>query len=337
MAINKKHIENIYDQKFSLFDFKRLRNYFEDEKLNEKTRQILKGQWEDFETDPEKQENLDHVFYKLHYSITKEEPSKKVRLSNRFTQIAAILIVGLLIVGNIYYTQRNPAMIKSREIKFISQTGFRNQFKLPDGTTGWLGHGSVLKYQISKNGQRIIDLDGLAFFNVSHNDKQPFIVTTPAKLTIRVLGTKFNVSSYSQTNSCEIVLEEGSVNLNLDNRDIDKMMPNERVVYHTGDKSFEKSIVNVNDFLAWKDGKLVLNDVSLEEACVKLSRFYNVRFELQARGLEDHKIRLVLEDEPLEDVLKLLTKLVPVEYQIPERKMTNNNSYSKKTIIFKNK
>ncbi len=338
MAIKKKHIENVFGQKFSLLDFKKVKNYFEDQKLNEETRHVVKDQWDSFDANSEKQDKLDHVFHKLHYTITKDETSStKVRLLNRLTQIAAILVVGLFIAAGIYYTQKNDSTANTSEIEFISQTGFRNQFKLPDGTVGWLGYGSVLKYHISDDDKRIVDLDGLAFFNVSHNDKLPFIVKTPTDLSIQVLGTRFNVSSYSETNSCEIVLEEGSVSLNLNNEDVDKMIPNERVVFNAHNNSFEKSKVDVDDFLAWTDGKLVLNDVSLKEACVKLSRFYNVSFDLQARSVDDQQIRLVLEDETMEDVLTLLTTLVPVKYQISERKIMNDNSYSKKTIILKNR
>lgn len=223
------------------------------------------------------------------------------------------------------------------DIEFISQTGFRNQFKLPDGTTGWLGYGSKLDYHVDKNNQRIISLNGIAFFDVAHREKQAFIVKTPAKLDIEVLGTRFNVSSYAEEHSCEIVLEDGSVRLNLQDRKVEEMVPNERAVYHSKNNTIEKTKVNARDYVAWKDGRLVLLDVSLDETCMKLSRFYNVEFDLQVKDADHQKVRLILENETLEDALELLAMIVPVSYQIEERKIQDNNRYSKKKIIIKNK
>ena len=86
-----------------------------------------------------------------------------------------------------------------------------------------------------------------------------------------------------------------------------------------------------------KRGELILKNVSLKEACVKLSRFYNVEFELKAQGLHSQKIRMILKDDPLEDALKLLTIISPITYHIEERDVLSDGKYSKKKIIIKNK
>lgn len=339
MTINRKHIDKVFGQKFSLLDQKNLEKYFEDNALNEETRHVVKEQWEQFVPNPESASNLDPVFYKLYYTINngKNSASKVQRLILRISQIAAIMVVGLLISTSIYFLNDDREKVSIQQIEFISYSGFRNQFKLPDGTVGWLGYNSQLKYHLEDNGQRIVDLDGLAFFDVAHHQKQAFIVKTPSKLDIEVLGTKFNVSSYSEDNSCEIVLEQGRVRLNRQNREMGEMLPNERVKYDSEKNSIEKSKVKVEDFLAWKDGKLILNDISLEETCMKLGRFYNVDFELKTEKDDTQNLRLVLEDETLEEALKLLTMIAPVRYQIEKRKILNNDSYSKTKITIKNK
>lgn len=342
MAIIRKHIDNIFSQKFSLRDHKMLEEYFIDEELNQETKHVVQERWEQFDPGPGTPPSLDHVYYKLYYTIHQEGKnivSKSTDLFLRLSRIAAILIIGVLSVTSIYIYLYNKATVHTddRQTEFISHSGFRNQFKLPDGTTGWLGYGSELKYHVDRDNRRIVDLDGLAFFNVMHQKKHSFIVKTPAKIDIEVLGTRFNVSSYSEDHSCEIVLEQGRVKLNLPNREIQNMTPNERVIYHSYDNSIEKTNVDVNDFLAWKDGKLILEDVSLSEACIKLGRFYNVEFDLQTKGLHQQKIRMTLKDDPLEDALRLLTIISPVTCQIEERKVLSDDSYSKKKIIIKNK
>jgi transmembrane sensor len=339
MAIDRKHIDKVFDQKFSLLNQKKLETYFEDRHLNEQTRLIIEEQWNHFEPNVENSTNLDHVFYKLFYTINNQKDyiHKGRSLILRISQIAAILIVGLLIATSIYFSNTDGEKANNQSIEFISQTGFRNQFKLPDGTTGWLGYGSQLKYHVDANDKRVVDLNGLAFFNVAHRQKQPFIVTTPTKLNIEVLGTRFNVSSYSTDQTCEIVLEQGSVRLNLNDRKVGEMIPNERVVYQVENHSIEKSSVKTFDYVAWKDGKLILNDISLKETCVKLGRYYNVDFELETDKTDNQKIRLILENETLDDALKLLTMISPVKYKVVNRKILENGSYSKKKIILLNK
>lgn len=336
MAINRRYIDKVYGQKFSLQDQKNLAKYFEDSDQNEEAKIIVKEQWNQFAPDTDTNPNLDSIFYKLYYTINNRKDStiKSSILFSKIAQIAAILIVGLLIAAAIYVS--NNRSTSSQNIEFISQTGFRNQFRLPDGTSGWLGYGSKLTYHVTDYNHRIVDLDGLAFFNVSHNKKQPFIVKTPTKLNIEVLGTKFNVSSYSEDKSCEVVLEQGSVRLNLESRKVGEMLPNERVEYNSENNSIEKSNVNAIDYVAWKDGKLILNDISLKETCLKLSRFYNADFEIQTKEIDKQKVRLVLEDENLEDALKLLTMILPIKYTIEKRKILNNDSYSKTKITIKN-
>lgn len=338
MAINRKHIDKVFGQKFSLLDQKNLERYFEDSNLNDEARLVVKEQWEQFEVDPDNCPNLDPIFYKLYYTINSQENSgsKGRSLLLRISQVAAILIVGLLIATSIYFSNGGSEKAGIQQVEFISHSGFRNQFKLPDGTDGWLGYNSELKYHVDNNNQRIVDLVGLAFFNVTHRQNQPFIVKTPSKLNIEVLGTRFNVSSYSGDNSCEVILEQGSVSLNLQDRKLGEMLPNERAIYQSENHTIEKSRVNALDYVAWKDGKLILNDVSLEETCLKLGRFYNVEFELKTEKIDNQKVRLVLEDESLEDALKLLSMIVPVKYQIEKRKVLDNNSYSKTKIIIKN-
>jgi ferric-dicitrate binding protein FerR (iron transport regulator) len=340
MVIIRKHIDNVLSQKFSLLDHNMLEEYFTDEELNQETRLVVQEQWRQFDPGPVTPPNLDHVYYKLYYTIHQNKKNVRFKGSNlilKLSRIAAILIIGILSTISIYLYNNNVGNTNDQQVEIISRSGFRNQFKLPDGTTGWLGYGSELKYHVNHEDQRIVDLDGLAFFDVKHQKKRAFIIKTPAKLDIEVLGTKFNVSSYSEDKSCEIVLEEGSVKLNLPNQRSQNMVPNDRVIYRSFDNSIEKTKVDVIDFLAWKDGTLILKDVSLSEACVKLSRFYNVDFDLQTKGHYSQKIRITLKDDPLEDALKLLTIISPVTYQIEERKVLSDNSYSKKKIIIKDK
>lgn len=341
MTINRKHIDRVFSQRFSLLDLRMLEMFFIDEKLNEEARLVVAEQWEQFEPDSFEHPELDDVFFKLYYAIdnhSKKQAHRKINIFLKIYRVAAVLLIGLVIAAAAYFSTREYSGTSNPQwIEFVSHDGFRSQFTLPDGTSGWLGYGSNLKYHLD-NKKRIVDLDGLAFFDVAHQKEHPFIVQTPTKLNIEVLGTQFNISAYSENRSYDVILQEGSVKLNLGEKEIQTMKPNERVIYLAEENSFEKSTVkNISDFLAWKDGKLVLRDISLKEACMKLSHYYHVDFELQAKGLDNMKIQLTLENETLESALDLLSLISPVSYKVEDRIVKNNQTYSKKKIIIKNR
>jgi len=62
-----------------------------------------------------------------------------------------------------------------------------------------------------------------------------------------------------------------------------------------------------------------------------------VDFEFELGYIDNQKVRLVLEDETLEDALTLLAMIAPVSYQIEKRKILDNNRYSKRKILIKTK
>ncbi len=335
MTIEKNRIEHIFAQKGSLADHKKLDDYLSDEKSNKELREVIRDQWQIFEPEPEPYFNPDHNFYKL-FNAIRHLKDEKSRLLYRVSQVAAVLLAGLFIAGAIYFKGEKPAAIQKQFVEFYSHTGYRNKFTLPDGTSGWLSHNSELKYYLDSNSARIVELDGMAYFDVVHLDKnRPFKVKTPSNLDIEVLGTRFNVASYSNENTCEVVLEQGSVRLSMQDKQVGKLVPNERVVYNVAENNLSKSVVNVGDYIEWKDGKLIMNDLSLAESCQKLSRFYNADIVLGSDDLKNRKVRLMLEDESLDEALELLAHLFPVKYEVTERKQTTDNSFSKKKIILK--
>src|SRR5690606_12033167 len=94
------------------------------------------------------------------------------------------------------------------ELTLTTPLGGQYQTTLSDGTKVWLNAGSSLKYPLHFSGdQRLVTLKGEAYFDVSHNAKQPFIVNVNGT-QIKVLGTQFNVNAYNRVTA---TLVEGSV------------------------------------------------------------------------------------------------------------------------------
>lgn len=96
---------------------------------------------------------------------------------------------------------------------YANHTGDVAVLHLEDGTQVWLQDGTELRYAVGKgDGERIVRLDGEAYFDVSHDARHPFVVET-RELAIRVLGTAFNVRALAGNPFTEVVLERGAVRL----------------------------------------------------------------------------------------------------------------------------
>lgn len=96
---------------------------------------------------------------------------------------------------------------------YANHTGDVAVLHLEDGTQVWLQDGTELRYAVGKgDGERIVRLDGEAYFDVSHDARHPFVVET-RELAIRVLGTAFNVRALAGDPLTEVVLERGVVRL----------------------------------------------------------------------------------------------------------------------------
>jgi len=212
--------------------------------------------------------------------------------------------------------------------------GSRVSFALPDGTKGWLNSGSSLEYQIPFSRNRQVSINGEAWFHVAKDEAHPFEITG-GKSTVKVLGTKFNMSAYPEEKYVEVVLEEGKVEFTAPGiaSAID-MKPDERLIY-TSDS------ININftepfKYSAWKEGKLIFRGDPMTEVARRIERWYNVEVVLADKQLENYVIRGTFQDDSLEDVIRYLAMTSPIKYRIVERKVLEDGTFQKtKVLIYK--
>jgi transmembrane sensor len=160
--------------------------------------------------------------------------------------------------------------------------GKTSEIKLPDGTIIFLNAGSRLIYPeffVDKN--REVFLVGEAFFEVSHDNNQPFVVQT-TDIRIKVMGTSFNVSAYPTDNIIETVLTEGKVRLEHNNsRLFDEsieLIPGHLAAFNKTNKETGITRVDTENHTLWKDGMYKFESTDLSRVIKKLERFYNIRF-----------------------------------------------------------
>jgi len=171
-------------------------------------------------------------------------------------------------------------LIKSKVEQPISYATYHNgfgktaQLTLADGSVVTLNSNSTLKYPKSfRSSDRMVTLDGEAFFEIVKDKAHPFIVHAKGTRTT-VLGTKFNVSAYPNDNTVKIALVEGKVISEVE-KITGKLIlkPSEVAIWSTPTHQFTKSVFDPGETLAWKSGAMVFKDASFEEIA---SRFKNV-------------------------------------------------------------
>jgi len=206
--------------------------------------------------------------------------------------------------------------------------GKRFQLKLSDGSKVWLNSASSVKYPVmfSDRGNREIYLEGEAFFKVTKNEKQPFIVLTK-QLSTKVLGTSFNVKAYNDELQITVSVATGKVQVSSIHERAGKdqsciLMPNQQTVYNPPENTFSTRECNVSDFTAWKDGVLVFNQTPLSEVAKSLERWYGVTVIIESPGLKKRIIRGRHEKETITEVLTTLQFIIDFDFDIKDKTVT---------------
>jgi ferric-dicitrate binding protein FerR (iron transport regulator) len=202
---------------------------------------------------------------------------------------------------------------------------------LSDGTKVWLNSKSSLKYPVEFSGnKRTVTLEGEAYFEVSKNAHSPFTVkTNSGKVT--VLGTHFNVSAYAEDKLFAATLAEGKVQVSETN-----VKNNESVVLRPGQQArASNAVLNVVEvdpsvYTAWKDGKFYFENENLKSILNKMSRWYNFNVKFEQKSLEQIKFTgIVLKQEPIENLLDIISKTSNVKYKITKVNQTYEVTVSK--------
>ena len=248
----------------------------------------------------------------------------------RYLSIAAILSGLILGAGYIAYFSGISILGHTKTMIFAASKGQRAVYSLPDGTKVWLNSDSKLEYpkKFAKNIRRV-KLTGEAYFDVVNNPKQPFIVET-SLVSIKVLGTKFNVKSYPFEKTIETILESGSVSLEKINTN-DKanpliIKPQQKATYIIDRQNFKLESVNSELLTSWRDGKLIFDNELIKEVIIKIERHYGLKVNL-TNSRHDDRITLTIKDETIEETLRLIQLTTPINFIIENYDGTKKRTF----------
>ena len=190
---------------------------------------------------------------------------------------------------------------------------------LPDKSQVWLNAASSITYPSAFAGkERKVTLHGEAYFEITKNKEQPFIVNA-SNTNIKVLGTHFNVMAYENEAAVATTLLEGSVALN-SGKSSKMLIPGQQgLTGADGEIAIHK--VDVNDVVAWKNGYFSFRNESIQTVMNKIARWYNVDIEYKGKLSDETMEGSVSRDEDISELLDYLELTDIATFKIDGRRV----------------
>ena len=158
-------------------------------------------------------------------------------------------------------------------------------------------------------------LDGEAYFSIRKNTSKPFIVET-SQLSVKVLGTKFNVKAYADDKLVTTTLTSGKVEVIPPTQDPRILKPNEQLTYDKKTSAVNITEVSPTDTDGWITGKLIFTDAPFTEILQTLEKRYDVTINhtMNIPASKQYTVRF-LKNENLEEILSVLSEMIGFSYQ----------------------
>jgi len=250
---------------------------------------------------------VNSAFRKLWERIEPEQPLLLPKHDfNRWKTISIAASVALLIISGLYLYSLTRRQHQTVEVAYV--TDKFTPISLSDGTKVWLSANSKLSCQQTFTGKtRDITLEGEAYFEVAHNNKQPFRVFAEGQ-TVAALGTCFNVRAYNEDSYVKIALIEGSVRVTNDKS-------GQAVILKPAQEASiikNSNLITVNNadldlLISWKSGRYVFNNIPFEEIAKTLEKGFKVTIQIKNKALKSKPYTMRFENgESLEKILDLI-------------------------------
>ena len=257
--------------------------------------------------------NTDQAWERVHARI---RPRRGLLLLR--TAALMVITVGLGVIWHQLQVRRDLLPHAGLPTTFHTDVGQRASVVLVDGSTVELAPLSTLKVIDIGKKQRIVALEGEAFFDVHHDEKRPFTVRARESET-RVLGTSFDVNAYS--NDIEVIVATGRVQLR-HARTLKGVILERNQAGMLHEETLSTRAVNSSEALAWRSGQLAFNDARLSDVATVLQRWYGVQISIADPVLAATRVTAYLPQQSLTEVLDVLAETLHARYQRTQNRIT---------------
>ena len=269
---------------------------------------------EDFDLDHQQHAGWEKI--SARYGIGENKVYPVVNYKKQFSLKRILLPVAaclgfVFMLGLAYFSFRSveerPTPLGYQTI--TAQKGEKKVVELTDGTRVWLNSQSSLTFPTAFNGsKREVKVTGEAYFAVAKNRMKPFVITSPRSIT-KVLGTHFNLRDYADELKSELVVDEGKVSFKSRRTATELILTaNQKGILDMAtNRSFAQDINAGRGYSSWKENRLVLDDLTLEEIKPILERWYDIRIVIGKKALGKERYKGSFSNPSINEVLTSIT------------------------------
>lgn len=301
---------------------------------------LIQTHWNEFKTEENiAVKDLSEVLVNLNQEIDKNSNNPFLkRILIAYSRIAAILIIPLFLALGFLYFQFNEYLFqKNVFVDVVSPSGSRTSLNLPDGSMVWLNGDSHIRYPAVFGKNREVKIEGEAFFKVKSDKKHPFLVSAK-DVVVRATGTQFNVMAYNDIPEVSVILKEGKVSIEDENRTLIKEVdPGYELRYAKKSSSISYKEINTENYSGWISGRLIFSYAPFSEVVERMEKWYGIDIEIVDKELLQLHFRATFVNENIEEALKLLQSTATFSYEFSERETRNDGSLEKSKIYITKK
>jgi len=222
--------------------------------------------------------------------------------------------------GQVNYTYDSPKGEKKEYNTMTTPRGGQYLLQLPDSTKVWLNAASSITFPVNFSDiERNVSITGEAYFEVTKNIKRPFVISINDQTKVRVLGTHFNISAYTDEPFIKTTLVEGSIRISHTGSS-EILVPGQAASIN---KSKEIRIIdkaNIEEALAWKNGFFQFEGTNLTTVMRQLSRWYDTEVIFEGEPPDKEFVGSISRNVNASGVLKMLA-FAGVQFRIENRKI----------------
>jgi transmembrane sensor len=215
---------------------------------------------------------------------------KKVRVMPKFMKVATWAAIATGVILTFFYlkNRQSPDHDPLAFTTVTTKNGERRTITIKDGTQLILNAGTTIHVYDDFSDTRRVDLvDGEVFFEVKRDVQRPFLIHSDS-LTIRVLGTSFNVSAYKELHHVSVGVVAGKVSVKKDTATLGILQKTDELVYDKSLRTY-KILPMDGSLLAWKEGRLPLNDASFHEMTILMKKNFGIDILTDDKLIQDTK------------------------------------------------
>ena len=230
-----------------------------------------------------------------------------MKVCHWFERAAAVLLVPAAIV--MFYIGGRTSDVEWLEANTVA--GQKLEILLPDGSDVKLGPSSKIIYPSSfGRKERKIFVLGSVYADIAKDPEHPFVINS-GDVSVDVLGTTFNMKSFSDAECVEVILLEGSVRFNVledTHRNEMVMRPGNMLQYHRSSGKIDLDVFPKDKYSAfYKNRSLHFFNITLEDITEDLERLFCTKIVILNEDLAKKKYFACFgNNESLDEILNAI-------------------------------